>query len=85
MDRRRVAIGIVVIGLALSAPTVAVGAGLAGAAPVTEGCHSGTRVPTDDPHEYDSCIAGEWGNVRRCPPFTVVDQTVDGDVRCVDE
>lgn len=81
MNRRRVAIGIVVTGLALSAP--AVGAGFAAAAPVSEGCHSGTRVPTDDPRTYDSCIDGEWGNLRQCPPFTVVEQAVDGDVRCV--
>ncbi|MGW5229611.1 hypothetical protein [Nocardia niigatensis] len=85
MKRSRVAVGIVVTGLALSAPTVAIGAGPAGADPADQGCHTGTRVPTDDPHEYDSCIAGEWGNLRRCPPFTIVNQTADGDVRCVNE
>ncbi|MTE15607.1 hypothetical protein [Nocardia aurantiaca] len=79
------AIGIVVTGIALGAPTMAVGAGFAAAAPQAEGCHTGARVPTSDPHEYDSCIAGEWGNVRQCPPFTVVSQTPDGDIRCVNE
>ncbi|MGW4354356.1 hypothetical protein ACWELJ_19960 [Nocardia sp. NPDC004582] len=83
MNRRRVAIGIVVTGIALSAPLL--GAGSAGATPVSGGCHSGDRMPTSDPHTYDSCIEGEWGNLRQCPPFTVVAQAVDGDVRCVNE
>ncbi|AYF73738.1 hypothetical protein D7D52_07555 [Nocardia yunnanensis] len=70
----------VLAGAAVSLPGV-VSAGAA--APVAAQCHEGDRVPTDDPRTYDSCIHDEWGNLRQCPPFTVVTQAPDGDVRCV--
>lgn len=85
MKRLRMHIAGVLAGAALSVPVAVLAAGAAGAMPVEAGCRTGDRVPTDDRHVYDSCIHDEWGNLRRCPPWTVVVQVPDGDVRCVPE
>ncbi|MVU80533.1 hypothetical protein GPX89_25200 [Nocardia sp. ET3-3] len=85
MNLLRTTVAGVLAGAALSVPVGVMGAGSAVAAPSEVACRAGDRVPTGDPHEYDSCIQGEWGNLRRCPPFTVVVQAPDGDVRCVPE
>ncbi|GAB2531167.1 hypothetical protein GCM10027167_39820 [Nocardia heshunensis] len=74
----------VLAGAALTVPAAAVGAGVAVAdIPDASQCQTGQRMPTGDPHTYDSCIHDEWGNLRQCPAFTVVIQAPDGDVRCI--
>lgn len=86
MNRARMTVAVVLAGAALTLPAVT---GTAAAQPADSGsaagCRAGARTPAADPHEYDSCINGEWGNIRRCPPHTIVYQVPDGDVRCIPE
>ncbi|GAB0105347.1 hypothetical protein JMUB6875_43250 [Nocardia sp. JMUB6875] len=85
MNRYRKAIAITVFGGSFMAHTAAFGAGASMAKPLYDaGCRTAARIPAPDPHEYDTCIHDSWGNIRRCPPWTIVVQ-VDGDVRCVPE
>ncbi|MFE3195518.1 hypothetical protein ACFXHA_41405 [Nocardia sp. NPDC059240] len=85
MNHFRTMVAGALAGAALSLPAAALGAGIAAAdtTPDASQCQTGQRTPTADPFTYDSCIHDEWGNLRQCPPFTVVAQAPDGDVRCI--
>ncbi|WP_405491221.1 hypothetical protein [Nocardia sp. NBC_00511] len=84
MNRARMTAAVVLAGAALTLPAVTATAQPADSGSAT-GCRAGARTPAADPHEYDSCINGDWGNIRRCPPHTIVYQVPDGDVRCIPE
>ncbi|MFI1920024.1 hypothetical protein [Nocardia sp. NPDC020380] len=73
-------------GVAVIAAAFTLGTGVSAAAPVLDrGCQTGSMVPTADPHEYDTCIHDDWGNVRRCPPWTVVTPAGEGEIVCTPE